>query len=119
MLNWAIIDKHNYYDLRPGEDNKRIWRFISRLNSERKCMKRFADDTNKQLAEIFTLIDVDFKGHIDWSKVNQFNLTLVQNKSMDEVSKDTSAFLKRAAYCYPDKPQINVDEFVFVFARMA
>lgn len=97
MLNWAIIDKHNYYDLRPGEDNKRVWRFISRLNTERKCIKRFSDDIIRSLAEIFTVIDTDYKGFIDFPKCNQFNLTLVQNKSLDDVSKDTTDFLKRGA----------------------
>jgi len=99
MLNWAIIDKHNYYDLRPGEDNKRVWRFISRLNSERKCMKRLTDETIRTLAEIFSVIDTDFKGSVNWAKLNSFNMSLCQNKSMDEVSTDTSAFIKRAAYC--------------------
>jgi len=99
MLNWAIIDKHNYYDLRPGEDNKRVWRFISRLNSERKCMKRLTDETIRTLAEIFSVIDTDFKGSVNWAKLNAFNMSLCQNKSMEEVSTDTSAFIKRAAYC--------------------
>eukprot|EP00801_Mesodinium_rubrum_P008229 Mrub_08245.p1 GENE.Mrub_08245~~Mrub_08245.p1 ORF type:complete len:252 (+),score=43.26 Mrub_08245:1-756(+) len=119
MINWAIIDKYNYYDLRPGEDNKRIWRFISRLHSERKCMKRFNEETIRTLADIFTVVDADAKGIVDFSKVNAFNSSLVSNKSMDEISQDTQAFLKRAAYCYPDKGEINVDEFVFAFARMA
>lgn len=82
-------------------------------------MKRLTDETIRTLAEIFSVIDTDFKGSVNWAKLNAFNMSLCQNKSMEEVSTDTSAFIKRAAYCQTDKSEINVDEFVFVFARIA
>lgn len=62
-------------------------------------MKRFNEETIRTLADIFTVVDADAKGIVDFSKVNAFNSSLVSNKSMDEISQDTQAFLKRAAYC--------------------
>lgn len=44
---------------------------------------------------------------------------MAENKSIEEIKEDTNDFMKRASYCYPELKQINVDEFVFVFARIA
>jgi len=106
--------KKNSNDEKPGEKSTTITSFIKQIHAENKAFNVLIPDQRRKLKHIFDEIARDIK-HINLDRSKMFNM-FVDEVSEEEAEKDAKDFIASCALL--DKESVNLDEWMFAFAKL-